>query len=400
MSAPVVVGIEPITGWAQDRFLRACSLLGAQPVLLRTEAAIADNPAAGETQMAIPALDDPVAHKAQRPDGTVVAVVPLSEFAVPLANVLASRWGTYHDPVDNAPLYRKKHLMRQRVTQLGLPQPQLLHTAHQSEIDSIRWEEFDYPVVVKPTEAAGSVNVGICSDPQSARALAELIKGFDRSQVTDVTFETRVLIEDYVAGREFSAEVVVEDGVAEVVSTTHKFTAGPPSPVEVAHMVDGSATPPAAVIDMVTRLVEGWQVANGVLHVEYKLQDGVPYFIEAAVRIAGDRIPQVVEAASGINLEACQIATRSSGALQRPDRQNTTGGRCVLVRFLHSNRDLDLFQDVSGVRVLEVHGKQRTASIDKGTIDFKGRAGYEVLEVPAAAVATVVALLDSWSASL
>ncbi len=399
MSAPVVVGVEPITGWTRDRFRRACSLLGAQPVLVRTEAAIAATTSSGDAQIAVPALDDPAAQEAQRPDGTVVAVVPLSEFAVPLANVLASRWGTYHDPVGNAALYRKKHVMRQRVTQLGLPQPQLIQTAHQSEIDSIRWEELDYPVVVKPAEAAGSVNVGICSDPQSARALAERIKGFDRSRVTDVTFEPRVLVEKYVGGREFSAEVVVEDGVAEVVATTHKFTAGPPSPVEVAHMVDGSARPPAAVVDMVTRLVDGWQVANGVLHVEYKLQDGVPYFIEAAVRIAGDRIPQVVEAASGTNLEACQIAARSSGALLRPDRPND-GGRCVLVRFLHSNRDLDLLQDVSGVRVLEAHGKERTASINTGTIDFKGRAGYEVVEVPAAAVATVVSLLDGWSASL
>ena len=79
------------------------------------------------------------------------AVVPASEFAVPMAEALAQRMGLYHNTLDIVSCYSDKSKMRKLFRQHGISQPSMLHElTSESQIDGIDWKALEYPVVAKP----------------------------------------------------------------------------------------------------------------------------------------------------------------------------------------------------------------------------------------------------------
>jgi len=147
-------------------------------------------------------------------------------------------------------------------------------------------ERIGYPVVLKPTRAAGSLGVVRCTDE------AELATAW---QVTSAASPDGVLLEEYLVGSEHSSESLVVDGRIHTTGfsdrnydTKHLY---PP------HVLENGDTLPTAlppeVLARTLREVEaairalgiGFGPAKGDLLVT---QDGRPVVLEMATRLSGD----------------------------------------------------------------------------------------------------------------
>lgn len=242
------------------------------------------------------------------------AVVPASEFAVPMSDAIAEKMGLYHNPLDLVSCYRDKSQMRKLFSRYGVSQPSVLfELTNELQMNEVEWDRLPYPVVAKPAEAAGSVLVKICHTADETKSAVREILNFKNSRVTSFSFVGKALVEQAIMGPEFSAEVVINQDKIIHTSVTTKVVSKPPFCDEIGHIVgaDLPAHIERQVHHEIDKIKAAYQVRNGVLHAEFKVKDGQIYFIEVAARIAGDMISELVELTYGFSMEEAFILSRA-----------------------------------------------------------------------------------------
>ena len=80
-----------------------------------------------------------------------------------------------------------------------VPQDYICGTEYKSILDDIR-----FPVIVKPTDAAGRKGITICYDKD------ELVKAIDLA--LEYSVSKTIVVEQYIVGREYSAIYMLKDG--------------------------------------------------------------------------------------------------------------------------------------------------------------------------------------------
>lgn len=219
----------------------------------------------------------------------VDGVLAVSELQVVPAALLAEEFAMRGPGLRAATVSRNKLLQRELFRRHGVAQPDF-HLVH-GPGEALRWARNRYPVVVKPLSGSGSANVCVVSD---RAALTSCYTGPPGPS----------LIEEFCAGSEYSLEGVVKAGRLRFGSVTAKVTTAPPYCVELEHHVP-AALPPAAA-DAVNAWADGVVrvagVRDAVVHLEFRLGPAGPVVMELAVRAAGDHIPELVDAALGVDL--------------------------------------------------------------------------------------------------
>ncbi|MFI0915494.1 ATP-grasp domain-containing protein [Streptomyces abikoensis] len=210
------------------------------------------------------------------PDGVLCV---RDEFLVAAA-CLARDLGLPHEPVSTVRLLRDKAAVRERLTGAG--------------VGTLRWRRAEtaeqaleaadavgYPVVVKPVAGHGSIGVSVLwNRQQAARTLTEARGGGP------------LLVEQFKAGREVAAQVLVQDG------RTHLYGFGERLPSPVHQTVELGGYFPAqfeqrgAARRFVTEVVRALDVRNSALHIELLITPTGPELIEVNGRIAGYAIPR------------------------------------------------------------------------------------------------------------
>ncbi len=323
------------------------------------------------------------------------AVIPACEFAVPLSEKIAEAKGLYHNPLPMLKYYRDKSEMRKIFSEIGLSQPKvIIEVDDASQIGEIDWESLSYPLVAKPVEAAGSVLVRICSDKAQARQAVMDILTFSESRVTNLTFKTKALLEEAVLGPEYSIEVLVSGSKAVHRSITTKMLSPEPYCHEVGHIVGADIDPDIVrqVDDHVSRLICGWKIHNGVLHIEYKVKQGNIYVIEAAVRIAGDMISELVNLQYNVDLEESFILSRSNLPISLETRANSDG---VIhgIRFIFDEYDLTAINQADFIQVVDVQYSELGSGIATD-YNFSMRKGYALISCNKANFNDLVSLIQ------
>lgn len=147
--------------------------------------------------------------------------------------------------------------------------------------------------VIKPISGSGSVNV---RKVDSLYGYEQALKGKDKH---------KYLIQEYISGEEFSAEVISHDGKHFVIGVIKKYLDGENSFVEVGH--DFPANLPNTIEQKIHRLVDkalnllGYK--NGLSHIELRInEDGDIKIIEINPRLAGGMIPVLIEKCTNLNL--------------------------------------------------------------------------------------------------
>lgn len=158
---------------------------------------------------------------------------------------------------------------------------------------------FELPVVVKPTQLSGSRGVVLVRD------LAEFEAWGAALDATGYTGP--VLVEEYLTGQEYSVETISVRGRHHVIGVTHKRLGAPPLFVEAGH-AHPAPEADGAIGATVVAMLDAAGYRTGPAHTELRVTPAGPRIIESQARLGGDRIPRLVELATGIDLERAVFA--------------------------------------------------------------------------------------------
>ncbi|MFF2603347.1 ATP-grasp domain-containing protein [Streptomyces californicus] len=167
-----------------------------------------------------------------------------------------------------------------------------------------------YPFIVKPVDGIGSLGLQLVeSDDQ----LDEVWETITRLRHSDHQFARffpleRFLMEEYISGQELSVEAFTFEGRHVVVAVTEKLTYD--NFVELGHVVPARIGPAdeEAVVACVTEFLDAVGVGSGPSHTEVRLSERGPRVIESHNRPGGDRIRDLVEEATGFDIERYTVA--------------------------------------------------------------------------------------------
>ncbi|GGV45068.1 ATP-grasp domain-containing protein [Streptomyces griseoflavus] len=198
------------------------------------------------------------------------------------------------------------------------------------------------PVVVKPTRLSGSRGIALIRDAADLDEWA--------GRVTAAGHTGPYLVEEYLGGPEFSVETLSTGGTHHVIGITAKRTTGAPLFVETSHIHPAPLAPAddEAVRTLVTRLLDAAGLVFGPAHTEVILTEHGPRVVESQTRLGGDRIPQLIETATGYDIEAEIFRTLAGAATAPPTALHTASvgffllppGRLAEVRGLDAVRAL------------------------------------------------------------
>lgn len=158
------------------------------------------------------------------------------------------------------------------------------------------------PVVVKPVSGSGSSGVRLCDSAAAAVEAFASAKDVLLDQVDLASPD--ILIQQYVEGKEYSAEIIAHDGTLHCLGILAKHKGPAPCFVEVGH--DFPAPLPEPSLQELTSFAAGAVSALGLkfgpAHVEFVITESGPVIIEVNPRLAGGMIPVMLSHALGTSI--------------------------------------------------------------------------------------------------
>lgn len=212
----------------------------------------------------------------------VNGIMATSELTTEVAAELAHGLNLPGNDVKNGFAGKNKFVMRSRVSTLqSVDQPAYeLYTPG---------KKYNYPVVIKPTDACGKRGVGIAFDESQ---LLQLV-----SVAATNSSNGDVLVEEYLAGgKEYSIECLSFEGDHQIIQYTEKESSGPPHFVETAHHqpAEMSDEMKQRISLAVNDILSVLGLNCGMAHLELKIIDNRLFFIEVGARGGGDHIADIL----------------------------------------------------------------------------------------------------------
>ena len=227
--------------------------------------------------------------KSISPDG-VISIA--SDLAIATVNYLSNKLGLIGNTMETTRQTTNKYIMRKKLMSGGFPCPEFVLCHEGTYIEP---NDFQYPVIVKPTDRSGSR--GITKVLQQDK----LTKAIERAKKE--SFNSEVLIEEFIKGNEISVEMISCKGKHFPLAITDKITSGDPYFVEFEHHQPSAIGDKCSeeILSMVTSALDCLGVENGASHSELLLtSDGRNVFVEIGARMGGDCIgSDLVELSTG-----------------------------------------------------------------------------------------------------
>ncbi|MER9293367.1 lyase family protein [Mesorhizobium sp. M0510] len=246
------------------------------------------------------------------------------------------------------------------------------------------------PVVVKPVSGSGSSGVRLCDSATAAIKAFESAKNALLDQVELTSPD--ILVQQYVTGKEYSAEMIAHDGALHCLGILAKHKGPTPCFVEVGH--DFPAPLPESSLHELASFAAGAVSALGLnfgpAHVEFVITEWGPVIIEVNPRLAGGMIPVLLSHTLGMSILDMVIKLYAGEAFT-PLRTSTRAGairfrladKAGKLKQLSFSRSPD--ETVPEARLLKSEGEQIQINGD-----FRDRVAYAIGvadQVNAAAIA-------------
>lgn len=245
---------------------------------------------------------------------------------------------------------RKDHA-RQVLAVAGVPGPRYAVATEWTEIQYAALE-IGFPLVVKPVDLCAGMFVRRADDVAQLR---EAVNGVQALPVNarGQRRQPQVLLEEYLAGPEFSVETVTWAGRTTVLGITDKSLAGEPWFIETGHMFPAAISPTQAesIATVARSALEVLGITHAVAHTEVRLTAAGPKVVEINPRPGGNQITELVRRVTGVNLTKAyvQIALGSEPDLSSSE----TGVGSAAVGFLLPP-GAGLISQISGISALEI----------------------------------------------
>lgn len=255
-----------------------------------------------------------------------IGILPGNDFCVPIAFSVSEKLGLKSNNKLAGIYSRNKEMMREQLSLHNISQPK---SKSFSSIDEIKKEIFDFPVVVKPSDMTGSTNVQLVYSEIELIEIAEKILNL-KDNVLGYPHNNIVLIEEFVKGPEFSTELFLENGELIFASVTEKLKGELPYFVEIGHVVPSSITTEEEnniLIKAGYKAAKAIQIANGPVHAEMVLCNGIPKIIELTARIGGDNIMKLVKLATGVYIPELAVRQCLGEVIEKIEKKE--GGAAI-----------------------------------------------------------------------
>ena len=265
----------------------------------------------------------------------VVAALPAFEYGAVAAAALAEAWRLPGAGLSAARTLRDKGLLRQAAGAAGIAQPEWRLAGDVQDVAEFRAKHGGW-CVLKPADCQASVGVQVIGpEADLASAWAQTMTAGEPARRCRRVSPARLLVEQLLEAPEISVEALIDRGEIMYMNVTAKLVLPGRYPVELGHTV------PAAISGAVARrldasmrdLVAATGFRSGILHAEWFLVQGeFPHLVECAGRMAGDRIPTLIDLVYGGSLIADLLAVLTGhGDDVNLDRQPRRGAS---IRFL------------------------------------------------------------------
>ena len=204
------------------------------------------------------------------------------ESALPTVSYVAGQLGLVANTEDSIRITQSKYAQRQALEAHGIPVPKYYLIADESELEKVQCR---YPVIVKPVDSGGSQGICKVETPAQLQDAYAYARPYSRTG--------KVIIEEYIDGREFSVEYISHQGKHYFLQITDKVTSGAPRFVEMQHH-QPAAIPESVwtrIRQMVEKALTALKIENSASHTEIKWNSNDElYIIETGARMGGDYI--------------------------------------------------------------------------------------------------------------
>ena len=159
-----------------------------------------------------------------------------------------------------------------------------------------------FPCIIKPTDNAGSHGVS------KVYSFQELLDNYEYA--FSCCRHGMVIVEEFLDGPEVSVEVMVVNGVVNILQITDKLTTGSPHFVELGHTQPSqlSVDTQKAIRNVAIAACKAIGIDKGPAHVEMKVTKRGPVMIELGARMGGDNITtHLVPLSTGIDMVGSTI---------------------------------------------------------------------------------------------
>jgi phosphoribosylaminoimidazole carboxylase (NCAIR synthetase) len=223
------------------------------------------------------------------------AIVTTSEFDVVRMAKMREAFGIPGQSVASAILFRDKIEMKKKVAQAGLKVPEFIRA--QDALDILQFvEHHGFPIIIKPVDGAGTVNVNLIRDE------AQLNDYLDKNSVANLDVET------YIDGKLYHVDGLIYEGEVKFIwphaynsDSTLGFASGNHMG---SYMLDADRPITGRLIDFtkhVLKALEAPSLATFHCEVFHSISDEL-ILCEIACRLGGGRIVPVLDAAFGVDL--------------------------------------------------------------------------------------------------
>lgn len=292
-----------------------------------------------------------------------------SDLAAVTVNYVAFQMGLVGNTPECTLFSTNKHYMRECFERNGDPSPKSIYVESMNDLKSV---ELHYPIIVKPIDRSGSRGITKLLNPEG---LEQAIEG-----AKEQGFDKHALVEEFATGQEYSVECISWQGKHHFLAMTQKYTTGAPHFIETAHLEPAPVS--SDMLEQVKKVVlhalDSLQIKNGASHTELKIaKNGHIMIIEIGGRMGGDCIgSNLVELSTGIDFVRAVIQVALG---EEPDLEMKKAGARAAVRFIFSESDLDVLNQIRKEHPEYIVHEDVQATFDREVTDSSTRFGYYLL---------------------
>ncbi|WP_018099442.1 lyase family protein [Sinorhizobium meliloti] len=294
--------VESNTTGTGELLMKRARVLGFEPYLVTRNPAryaFLNNSFAQVIEAETRSLDELIGVAAKL--GRLEGIYSSSDYFVEAASRVATAMGLPTPNPEAVATCRNKWKQAAELQRQSIAIPETRLATSIKDVENIL-DQASLPVVVKPVSGSGSSGVRLCDSGTAAIKAFESAKDVLLDQVDLPSPE--ILIQQYIEGREYSAEIIAHDGALHCLGILAKHKGPPPRFVEVGH--DFPAPLPEASLGELASFAAGAVAALGLsfgpAHVEFVITEAGPVIIEVNPRLAGGMIPVMLSHALGTSI--------------------------------------------------------------------------------------------------
>lgn len=294
-----------------------------------------------------------------------------SDLAVITVNYVAHNLGLVSNNPKYSEICTNKYKMRQALEKGNINVPKYLKTGKNLQLSKIA--EFNYPLIVKPTDRSGSRGVTLIND---SKEIKDAI-----NNAISYSYEKKAIVEEYIDGDEYSCECISYKGKHHLLAITKKYTTGAPHFIETAHIEPSGLNDEMikTVEEEIFKALDVLHIEYGASHSEFKINNkGQIKIIEIGARMGGDCIgSDLVQISTGHDFVQYVLDVSLGKELKLKE---TKDNNIAFIKFIFSKEDIENYKELKKAKPELIYYENISEDIDHEIVDSSTRYGFYIIK--------------------